>query len=261
MFGKNPIRESEVTLDGLTLAVQELFYTIQGEGPQSGRPAVFIRLAGCNLACAFCDTEFESGINARMGVNEIINQVCQQPHFDLVVLTGGEPLRQNVVPLITGLLDAGVQLVQIETAGTLWVPGLEDFILRYREPRIQLVCSPKTPKIHADVQRYCQHYKYVIEADRTSDQDGLPSMGTQTRNLALPQTIFRPWGDPNVAWAMGNGVADFTIWVSPCDAHELDRFELIPGEPTSKNTQHAVHVAMKYGYRLSLQTHKLVGLP
>ena len=59
MFGKNPIRPPEKG-DGSILFVQEIFPTLQGEGPLAGVPAVFLRLGGCNLACSFCDTEFES---------------------------------------------------------------------------------------------------------------------------------------------------------------------------------------------------------
>ena len=57
MFGKNPIRKPE-NHDGNFLKIQEIFYTIQGEGIYSGYPAVFVRLGGCNLACKFCDTDF-----------------------------------------------------------------------------------------------------------------------------------------------------------------------------------------------------------
>ena len=59
MFGKNPKRPSIVS-DGNSIFVQEIFPTIQGEGIFSGLPAIFIRLGGCNLACSFCDTEFEN---------------------------------------------------------------------------------------------------------------------------------------------------------------------------------------------------------
>ncbi len=58
MLGKNPILKP-VFSSGETLDVTEIFSTIQGEGPLAGEPAVFIRLSGCKLACAFCDTNFE----------------------------------------------------------------------------------------------------------------------------------------------------------------------------------------------------------
>ena len=72
MHGTNPIRPP-VTGDGAMLEVQHIFPTLQGEGPYAGVPAVFIRLGGCNLACTFCDTEFESF--KVMGVREIVEKV------------------------------------------------------------------------------------------------------------------------------------------------------------------------------------------
>ena len=72
MFGKNKILKAEIH-DGLNLDVQEIFPTIQGEGPYVGYPAVFIRLGGCNLACSFCDTEFDSYQN--FSLEKIIAEV------------------------------------------------------------------------------------------------------------------------------------------------------------------------------------------
>ncbi|CAN0594227.1 unnamed protein product, partial [Ectocarpus sp. 12 AP-2014] len=59
MFGDNPIRPPEKG-DGLHLMVKQIFKTLQGEGPHVGTPSIFVRLGGCNLACDFCDTEFEN---------------------------------------------------------------------------------------------------------------------------------------------------------------------------------------------------------
>lgn len=257
MFGKNPTRPIEILQDGQTLAVQELFYTLQGEGPYSGRPAVFIRLAGCNLACTFCDTEFESNIDNRVSLPTIVNQVRQAAIHDFVVLTGGEPMRQNIVPLIMLLLDNGVKLVQIETAGTLWVAGLEPLIER---GSVELVVSPKTAGLNPRVVKWARHYKYIIEEGRTSDIDGLPAFGTQQATTDSPQVLFRPYGDRTVAHGISLGLEPPTIWVSPCDAHDAIWMHE-RGEKTQANVREAVRVAMQYGYRLSLQTHKIVNLP
>lgn len=250
MFGKNPIRENETHLDGSALAVQEVFYTLQGEGPHSGRPATFIRLAGCNLACHFCDTEFESGISNRTPILDIVQRVASSHIRDFVVLTGGEPLRQNVVPLIEALLDVGVQLVQIETAGTLWVPGLENLI---DERSVELVCSPKTPGVHQQIIANCMQWKYVIEAGKVDPDDGLPIMGMQTRNIEMRQRIWRPWMSHDLAWWQSMGGSMGTIWVSPCDSHDASQ--------NTRNVAAAVTSALRYGYRLSLQAHKIVSLP
>ena len=72
MFGKNPIRKAEKG-DGSVLQIQEIFPTVQGEGPHTGVPSVFVRLGGCNLACSFCDTEFENFEN--WSVDDIVAEV------------------------------------------------------------------------------------------------------------------------------------------------------------------------------------------
>ncbi len=132
MFGQNPIRKPEKG-DGSTLKVQEIFPTLQGEGPHTGMESVFIRLGGCNLACDFCDTEFESF--SEMSVDDILDEVedLSEDGRKLVVITGGEPLRQNIIPLCESLLEGGYQ-PQIETNGTLW---------RELPEAVEVICSPK----------------------------------------------------------------------------------------------------------------------
>ena len=253
MFGSNPIRSVEQ--DTASLAVQDIFYTIQGEGPYAGCPAVFIRLAGCNLACTFCDTEFETGINNRMTLHAILEDVHTKAQaakypttaYNLVVLTGGEPLRQRCGHLIQHLLDAGVRHIQIETAGTLWDDELVPFIASHK---LTLVCSPKTPRIHPLIARYCSHYKYIIQRGRTAEDDGLPIGGTQPGNHLMPQRLHRPWDV-----TQGHVRHPITVWVSPCD--ETDP---VLGRKTTLNTEETVRVAMLHGYRLSIQMHTLEGV-
>ncbi|WP_420457726.1 7-carboxy-7-deazaguanine synthase [Neolewinella sp.] len=129
--------------------IKECFYTLQGEGAQTGRAAVFLRFTGCNLwsgreedrhaaVCKFCDTDFigTDGTNGgRYSLRECVELVQNlwpgggRPY---VVCTGGEPLLQLDVPLITALQQAGFE-VAVETNGTLPVP-----------PQIDWVCvSPK----------------------------------------------------------------------------------------------------------------------
>ncbi|QED23724.1 7-carboxy-7-deazaguanine synthase QueE [Candidatus Deianiraea vastatrix] len=133
MFGKNPKRPPENT-DGSLLFVQEIFPTIQAEGIFAGRPAIFIRLGGCNLACSFCDTEFENF--SQMSLEDILAQVqkhqVQYSKINLIVITGGEPMRQNIIPLCNKLHKNFT--VQIETNGTIY-RNLPDFV--------KVICSPK----------------------------------------------------------------------------------------------------------------------
>jgi 7-carboxy-7-deazaguanine synthase len=241
MFGKNPIRSATNNPDAL--AVEGMFYTLQGEGPYSGMPALFIRLAGCNLACHFCDTQFETQAEVLTSLPSIMEQVeaiTTEKQRELVVLTGGEPLRQNCVRLIWSLLASGTKLVQIETAGTLWPEGLDQLV---KDGHVVLVCSPKTPGLNIYVRELCHHWKYVIRAGETSDTDGLPIAGTQFSNQHLGQVLYR---------IRQNERPNDTIWVSPCDSYDP--------EQNQRNLGAARDAALKYGYRLSLQVHKIAGV-
>lgn len=102
-----------------SLLVSELFYSIQGESTHAGRPCVFVRLAGCNLRCAWCDASYtwtETG--QRMGRSTILDYVAGHPEA-LVEITGGEPLLQPpIYPLMDDLLARG-RTVLLETNGSI----------------------------------------------------------------------------------------------------------------------------------------------
>jgi len=90
MFGKNVITKADY--QPVDLQVEEIFYTLQGEGPFAGRPAVFVRLAGCPLRCQWCDTQFDTGLSKpRMRVDDIMREVQRHAAAiaTLVVITGG----------------------------------------------------------------------------------------------------------------------------------------------------------------------------
>lgn len=244
MFGKNPIRS--INYDGSRLAVEEIFYTIQGEGPYSGMAALFIRLSGCNLACTFCDTQFEMMADRPLDVAVVVDDLLSRfthKQIKFVVITGGEPLRQNINTLCLGLLALGTERIQIETAGTLWQPDLEPLIA---ERKVVLVCSPKTPRIHPKIEFYCRHWKYIIRDDKgVQTPDGLPGYGTQRSTENTPMQLYRP---PVPDRLRGKD----TIWVSPCDEYDKDK--------NLTNQDHARDLVLKFGYRLSLQVHKIVNV-
>ncbi|MCX8082958.1 MAG: 7-carboxy-7-deazaguanine synthase QueE [bacterium] len=98
--------------------VSEIFYSIQGEGILQGLPMIFIRLAGCNLRCSFCDTKYAWGKGKKQDVRRIIKKIERYPSR-WVCITGGEPLLQQLSPLIKILKDRKY-CVAIETNGTIW---------------------------------------------------------------------------------------------------------------------------------------------
>lgn len=111
------------------MKINEIFYSLQGEGFFTGTPAVFVRLSGCNLRCPFCDTDHFDGRG--MSVGEIVEVAAGFPARH-VVITGGEPSLQLTDELVDGLHRAGF-FVQVETNGTGALPAGVDWV----------TCSPK----------------------------------------------------------------------------------------------------------------------
>jgi 7-carboxy-7-deazaguanine synthase len=111
------------------LHINEIFYSIQGESTHAGRPCVFVRLTGCNLRCAWCDTEYAFYEGRKMPIAEVA-QIVGDYRCDLVEVTGGEPLLQEgVYPLMDVLLDAG-KTVMIETSGASDVSKLDARVIK-----------------------------------------------------------------------------------------------------------------------------------
>lgn len=111
----------------------EVFYSVQGEGTWVGTPAVFVRLAGCNLSCAFCDTDYSLKFFAT--ADEIIARVqAEGGDCPMIVLTGGEPFAQRETPLLIDALRKDGRRVHIESNGTIAVELPDD---------VWLTVSPK----------------------------------------------------------------------------------------------------------------------
>ncbi len=115
------------------MRVNEIFYSLQGEGYYAGTAAVFVRFAGCNCKCSFCDTDFEG--YEELTICQILDAVCQYPAKH-VVLTGGEPTLQITRELLDALHAAG-RYIQIETNGTV---ALKPEVIENID---WVTCSPK----------------------------------------------------------------------------------------------------------------------
>lgn len=230
MFGNNPLMKSENNQDGSKLRVVQgsPFLTIQGEGPSIGRPAVFLRLHGCNLACTFCDTQFSDPEDPWMDLETICQKIQQvRNKANLTVITGGEPLRQNITPLCQKLRLNWMK-VQIETAGTLWVPGVG--------LHADIVCSPKTPTINAMVLANAVAFKYVV--DIQMEFDGfLPITATQAGARPARLAAPRP-GAP--------------VYLSPMDTGDEAR--------NATNRRLVGQLALAHGCIAGIQLHKFIGV-
>ncbi len=125
-------KEAEVASNdprGLTLAINEIFHSIQGESTYAGRPCVFVRLTGCDLRCTYCDTAYAFYEGKKQTLEEILKTVLSYG-CPLVEVTGGEPLLQkNVHPLMTLLCESGHEVL-IETSGAHDIGGIDSRVRR-----------------------------------------------------------------------------------------------------------------------------------
>ncbi len=133
--------------------INEIFYSLQGEGYHSGTPAVFVRFSGCNLRCAFCDTQHQEG--QMMSLQEIVEEVNKYPVAPLVVLTGGEPSLFIDEAFVTELKQKTGKTIAIETNGTRPLPTNLDWV----------TLSPKTAfeggNLEPCVLKHCDELKVV----------------------------------------------------------------------------------------------------
>lgn len=209
---------------GLLLSVADIDQGIERDGPNAGLSAVYVHLAGCQLDCWYCETANKRGeVRAITSIVIEINnmrgrtQIGDRP---LCVLTGGEPMKQKVGPLAETLLGHGWR-VQLETNGEEWVDLPDSEFL-------DLICSPKSPKVHAFIKSRATCWRYMIrEVDEYERRDGLPVCNTQridgTRTAVAKPTRGRP------------------VWLQPVTEEGN----------TDKNTRAAKSRAMEYGYRFA----------
>lgn len=140
------------------MRITEIFYSIQGEGYWTGRPAVFIRFAGCNLRCPFCDTDFM--VRTEMSEDEIVDEVCQYD-CNMVVITGGEPTLQ-VTQSLLDKLHKRCKYITMESNGTKSPDWLNDIDW--------LTISPKTMYNDCNLTvTQCSEVKVVVKAETDAE--------------------------------------------------------------------------------------------
>lgn len=217
--------------EGGILHLHSFFPTLQGEGPFCGERALFFRLAGCNLRCPGCDTDYTSTVvEVAPTFMRAKAEELGWRHGDLVVITGGEPLRQNIVPAVNELLDHGYR-VQIESNGVLCPDGLP-----WDDEAFSLVCSPKTTRIHETILENARAFKYIIQAGQVDQEDGLP----------LRALLHK--ASPRVARPRPGAL----VYVQPMDEDDTAANAL--------NLDAAIRSAMGHGHLLQIQVHKICNL-
>jgi 7-carboxy-7-deazaguanine synthase len=180
--GRDP--EAEVRTG---LVVNEVFFSIQGEGTRAGRPSAFVRLTGCPLRCVWCDTAYAFHEGTRRDPADIVAEVERFP-TRLICLTGGEPLVQpGAFPFVTRLIDKGFEVV-VETSGHVSVAALD--------PRAVVILDVKTPgsgesaRIHwPNLERLRRQDEVKLVVDGRSDYEWARGLVTE-RGLAQRCTVL-----------------------------------------------------------------------
>lgn len=140
----------------MKLKVNEIFYSIQGESSQMGRPCVFVRLTYCNLRCSYCDTEYAFYEGTEMTFEEIINEI-KKYDCKLVEITGGEPLVQSAsIEFMKLLCDLGYE-VMLETGGSLPIHKVDK--------RVKIIMDLKCPSSLMVKKNYYDNINYLKKGD------------------------------------------------------------------------------------------------
>lgn len=189
------------------LQLAEIFYSIQGEGTWTGTPAVFVRLAGCNLACDFCDTDYSLKFMA--SIDDVVRMVREAgADCPMVILTGGEPLAQADTPALIDALRADGRRVHIESNGTIFTPLPDD---------VWLCVSPKE-RVDTRMAARANEAKLIVDGRVPEEHLALfPD---------LPAILLQPEGNKRVNIELA-----------------LDYVKTHPSR-----------------FRISLQTHKMIGV-
>ena len=172
-----------------TLKTAEIFASVQGEGLRQGEPTIFVRLAGCNRRCGFCDTKKAWKGGRETPVERIVEKIGRlrlDSPTEWVCLTGGEPLAQDVGPLVRRLREEGLK-VQVETNGTFPPEPEADW----------LTVSPKPPDydVHPGFLKRSREVKLVV--CRTLTLDTVRTM----RAIFPPATPLILQPQSNTAWS------------------------------------------------------------
>jgi hypothetical protein len=288
MFGKNSIvGQKYFDNAGDKLFVTSVFYTLQGEGPYRGEPAVFVRLAKCNLDCSFCDTFFDDGdwftiAELDTKINQVISdhfhgevpvwaQFVQEGEFTrkrnmVLVITGGEPmLQKNLVPFLEHMQHRFVK-TQIESNGTI-VQDIPDSTTLVVSPK----CSEKrgvaikylTPKPEMLARANC--LKFVMNADPESPYSGIPDWAHEFRAnggtvFVSPMNIYN--SEPQKSKQLRASTNQITLQERSTVDEIVSFWEpgLLNMAENQKNHEYAAAYCAQHGLIMNLQIHLYTSL-
>lgn len=290
MFGTNQIIGQKFFKEApeRSLFVTSMFFTLQGEGPYAGMPALFIRLTKCNLACSFCDTFFDDG--DWMTFEEIETKAVQTifnywkdrgqavpdwvsknglPFFPNIVLviTGGEPtLQANLTEFLRAQVSR-FKGVQIESNGT---------IDRELPEGVTLVCSPKCAEKNGVATKYlaptkqilerADCLKFVMSADKDSPYNTIPEWAHEWARNTGKQVYISPMNVynslPQKIKILHNEKGNITMEQRSTVDEVISFWEpgLLNLEKNQANHEYVARYCMDHGFKLNLQMHLYASL-
>lgn len=289
MFGTNEIVGQKFFKDAPaeSLFVTSMFFTLQGEGPYNGMPALFVRLTKCNLACSFCDTFFDDGdwmtfedLETKMlhtilaywaDKEEVAPQWACDPYFKfpgiVLVITGGEPTLQKN---LTAFLERQVpkfKAVQIESNGTVNLEIPEG---------VTLVCSPKCAEKNGVAVKYlaptkqilerADCLKFVMSADQDSPYNEVPAwahewkLNTGKEIFVSPMNIYNTF--PQTIKLLRAEKGQITMEERSTVDEVISFWEpgLLDLPANQANHEFVAKYCMSHGFRLNLQMHLYASL-
>lgn len=275
MFGYNKIVGQKFFKDkNDTLLVTSVFYTLQGEGPYAGRPALFIRLTHCNLTCSFCDTFFDAGQEftfpeledlAIRTIEEYHQTKITQDLLDRVVLvmTGGEPmLQQNIVKWFE-YIGHTFRNIQIESNGTVH-QEIPDYVTLVVSPK----CAEKdgVPTKYLNIRKSvldrADCLKFVVSADESSPYHTIPDWAASSNKTIYisPMNVYNDL--PKQAKELRACNKEISIEERSTVDEIISFWEpgLLNLKANQANHEYAAKYCLKNGYRLNLQMHLYVSM-
>jgi len=179
-----------MSVNNQRLRITEIFYSLQGESKSVGCPTVFIRLTGCPLRCAYCDTSYAFSGGEWLEFDEILQQV-KQYNTRYITITGGEPLAQKACKdLLTLLCDENYR-VSLETSGALDISEVD--------PRVTRVMDIKTPSSGEQEKNLLSNIQHLTHQDEVKfvicnrkDYDWAKDIMTEHGLLQVCDVLFSP---------------------------------------------------------------------
>jgi len=274
MFGKNEIvGQKYFDAAGDKLFVTSIFYTLQGEGPYRGEPAVFVRLAKCNLACSFCDTYFDGGdwltpeeleVRIFKAVADYFGEEVPVWFREKVglVITGGEPMLQKNLGMFLEYIKDHFAWTQIESNGTI-VQNIPD--------STTLVVSPKCLEKNGKPVKYLEPnpkmlaradcLKFVMNADQDSPYSSIPEWARGDRKVFIsPMNIYNR--EPQKSKQMRSEKNSITLEERSAVDEVISFWEegLLDMKENQINHEYAAQYCAKNGFVLNLQIHLYASL-